>query len=159
MLLGELRSILTNYLNGFLRIDDWGLRIPEATRGELPSSMALDKPANNLVFADSGVGYGNSHQRYVSTTIPFQITYRLDSSYRYIELPRAEAENVLSEIILDLLSFDCLHRDIQELKPTGSVSVAEIKNGDWLIIIEIDFFVKFDASRNKIKSEIFMNLS
>lgn len=158
MLLGELRKVLADRLESFFRIDEWGLGLPASVQNSNnPPSIGLDKPALDLVFDKEGVGYGEEHHRYVSTTIPFRIMYRFDSTYKYRTLPRVAAEDSICQFILNLLATECLHNCIEEVKPSGSVSVAETKNGDWLLIVEIDFFIKFYASQNHELSNTFIN--
>jgi len=158
MLIGELREILKRFIERNFRVDEWGLGLPHScSSSRLYPSIALDKPALDLIFEDKGVGYGESELRQITTKIPFQVIYRFASTYKYSSLPRAEAEDVLNQAILNLIAYDCLHEDLQEINPTGSVSVAEHKNGDWLVIIEIDFAAKFNSSQLREKSKIFNN--
>lgn len=156
MLVGDLRTLLINFLGTNLRIDEWGLGLPQSVRNfNSPPSIGLDKPALDLIFLDDEAGFGESFYKCAETTIPMQVIYRFDNSYKYADLPRAEAENILSGIILKLLACECLHPDIQLIKPAGSVSIAETKSSDWLLIFEIDFFVKFQTSHEQEKSKLF----
>lgn len=153
--IGELRTSFKAYLEKRLRIDYWGLGLPDsASSSDKPPSIGLDKPALDIEFLSSE-GFGKSKTITTETTIPFQIIYRFDSSYSYNQLPRAEAETLLSQILFELQDSICINPDIESLQPSGSVSIAEHKNGDQLIIFEIDIKPQFKSENNPVVSQFF----
>lgn len=155
MQLGELRTLLKNFLSRKLRIDYWGLGLPDSIHSQdKPTSVGLDKPALDIVFTES-VGWGKDRSVTVETTIPFQIIYRFDASYKYHNLPRAEAESILAQILFELQTPSCLSEDISLIEPSGSVSVAEHKNGDQLIIFELDIKTQFLSENNPVVNKYF----
>ncbi|MEW6494508.1 MAG: hypothetical protein AB1589_18625 [Cyanobacteriota bacterium] len=158
MQLGELRGILKSFLAKKLRIDYWGLGLPDSIYSQdKPASVGLDKPALDIVFNGSE-GWGKDRTVVIETTIPFQIIYRFDASYKYQDLPRAEAESVLAQILFELQTPSCLNEDISSIEPSGSVSVAEHKNGDQLIIFELDIKTQFLSENSTILSGYFSNI-
>ena len=153
MNIGELRAILKKWLSSKLRIDIWGLGLPDSVQSDVPPSIGLDKPALDILFEDSG--YGKDRLIVIESTIPFQIIYRFDASWKYDRLPRGEAETLLNQILFSLQAPTCLNEDIELVVPSGSVSIAEHKNGDQLIIFELDIKVKFQSENNPTISKYF----
>ncbi|KYC42064.1 hypothetical protein WA1_18860 [Scytonema hofmannii PCC 7110] len=155
MNIGELRSLFKEYLKSKLRIDRWGLGLPDSIqKSQEPPSIGLDKPALDIEITP-GEGWGESRVSIVTTTIPFQVIYRFDSCYEYERLPRGEAEALLTQILTQLQTPSCLSPDIQQIEPSGSVSIAEHKNSDQLIIFEIDIKVTFESETNRKTSKFF----
>ena len=155
MNIGELRTTLKQFFESKFRIDSWGLGLPDSIHSpDKPTSIGLDKPALDIVFLDSE-GWGKSRIVVIETTIPFEIKYRFDSSYIYERLPRADAESILAQSLFELQTPSCLNQDINSIEPSGSVSVAQHKNGDWLIIFELDIKARFHSENNPIVSNYF----
>lgn len=153
--IGKFRTLLKDWLKTKFRIDRWGLSLPDSINSnKKPTSIGLDKPALDIQI-QPGEGWGESRISIIETTIPFQIIYRFDSSYEYEKLPRAEAETLLTQVLRELQSPLCFHQSIQEIEPSGSVSIAEHKNGDQLIIFELDIKVKLESENNFKKSSFF----
>lgn len=142
----ELRNKLKEWLSGELRIDRWGLNSPESVKDpRSPPSSGFDGKASGYSIA-SFLGVGESGSYLLETTIPFQVTYRFDSSQTYTEIPRAEAEDALAVILLKIESEtnkNCLSPDIESIKSRGSVTVNEQAKSDWLLTFEIEFDVQF----------------
>ncbi|MBD2364527.1 hypothetical protein H6G36_25695 [Anabaena minutissima FACHB-250] len=154
MNIGELRAILKAWLATKLRIDRWGLGLPDSIQdSDRPTSIGLDKPALDINFDNKG--WGQDRLILVETTIPFQVIYRFDSSYQYDLLPRGEAETLLNQMLFELQAPNCLHQDIELVEPSGSVSIAEHKNSDWLLIFELDIKVQFQSESNRINNQYF----
>lgn len=154
MNIGELRDILKSWLSRKLRIDLWGLGLPDSAESrDRPPSIGLDKPALDIVFEDAG--YGRDRLIIIESTIPFQIIYRFDASWKYSQLPRGEAESLLSQILFSVQAPTCLSEDIESITPSGSVSIAEHKNGDQLIIFELDIKVRFQSENIPVVSQYF----
>lgn len=155
--IGELRILLKSFLSRKLRIDYWGLGLPDSVHSQnKPTSVGLDKPALDIVFLESQ-GWGKDKTITIETTIPFQVIYRFDTSYKYEKLPRAEAESILTQILFELQTPSCLSQDINSIEPSGSVSIAEHKNGDQLIIFELDIKTQFLSENNLIVNSYFTN--
>lgn len=150
MSLGELRIFLKNWLSNRIRVDKWGLNLPDSIDAtNKPTSIGLDKPALNISIV-SGEGWGEDKVAIIETTIPFQIIYRFSSAYQYNDIPRAEAETALANLLVEAISPNCLPDYILNLDVSGSVSVAEHKNGDQLLLFEIDFLVKIESTINPV---------
>lgn len=155
MNIGELRATLKTWLATKLRIDRWGLGLPDSIQdSDRPTSIGLDKPALDITFDSKG--WGKDRLILEDTIIPFQVIYRFDSSYQYNDLPRGEAETLLNQILFELQTPNCLSPDIELIDPSGSVSIAEHKNSDWLLIFELDIKVSFQSENNpNIKNKYF----
>lgn len=148
MSVGELRLFLKTWLENRIRIDKWGLNLPDSIDAtNKPTSIGLDKPALNVVVTSSE-GWGEDKVSIIETTIPFQIIYRFSSAYQYSSIPRADAETILANLLIEAASPNCLPGYILSLDVSGSVSVAEHKNGDQLLLFEIDFLAKIESSIN-----------
>jgi hypothetical protein len=157
MNIGELRTSLKKFLQSKLRIDVWGLGLPDSIHSPgKPTSIGLDRPALDIVFLERE-GWGSAQVAITETTIPFEIKYRFDSSHIYETIPRAEAESVLAQVLFELQTPSCLNQDIESIEPSGSVSVAQHKNGDWLILFELDIKAKFHSESNPVISKYFSN--
>jgi hypothetical protein len=145
MSVGELRTFLKSWLSKRIRIDKWGLSLPDSIDAtNKPTSIGLDKPALNISVIKSE-GWGSDKVAVVETTIPFQIIYRFSSAYQYNNIPRADAETLLSNLLIETDGSNCLPSYILSLRMSGSVSVAEHKNGDQLLLFEIDFLARIEA--------------
>jgi hypothetical protein len=150
MSVGDLRIFLKSWLASRVRIDKWGLSLPDSVDSiDSPTSIGLDKPALNIAVLSSE-GWGNDKVAIIETTIPFQIIYRFSSTYDYEGIPRAEAETVLTNLLIEASESNCLPGYILSLNVSGSVSVAEHKNGDQLLLFEIDFLARIESSINLI---------
>jgi hypothetical protein len=150
MSVGELRTFLKGWLANRIRIDKWGLNLPDSIdASNSPTSIGLDKPALNIAVISSE-GWGEDKVAIVETTIPFQIIYRFSSTYNYESIPRADAETILTNLLIEASEPNCLPGYILSLNISGSVSVAEHKNGDQLLLFEIDFLARIESSINSI---------
>jgi hypothetical protein len=146
MSVGDLRTFLKSWLSSRIRVDKWGLSLPDSIDAtNKPTSIGLDKPALNIVVISSE-GWGEDKVAIIETTIPFQIIYRFSSAYQYNSIPRADAETILANLLIETASQNCLPAYILSLDMSGSVSVAEHKNGDQLLLFEIDFLAKIESS-------------
>ncbi|ALF52236.1 hypothetical protein ACX27_04220 [Nostoc piscinale CENA21] len=155
MNIGELRQELKTWLSGKLRIDCWGLGLPDSINSsDKPPSIGLDKPALDITFLESQ-GFGKQRIVTTETVIPFQVIYRFDASWKYDDLPRSDAETILTQILFELQTPSCINFDISQLEPSGSVSIAEHKNGDKLLIFEIDIKAQFPLENTVINTKIF----
>lgn len=150
MSVGELRTFLKSWLSNRIRIDKWGLNLPDSIDfTNQPTSIGLDKPALNITVISSE-GWGEDKTAIIETTIPFQIIYRFSSAYQYNNIPRADAETALSNLLIETDGSNCLPAYILSLQLSGSVSVAEHKNGDQLLLFEIDFLARIESNVNSV---------
>jgi len=144
MIPSQLRAKLKELLSQQLRIDRWGLNSPESIRDlRAPPSAGFDGKASGYSVVEL-LGTGETSSYLLETSIPFQITYRVDNSCTYTGIPRGSAEDVLTAALLKLQAHQsCLSPDIQEIESKGSVIVQEEPKSDWLLIFEIEFNVRF----------------
>ena len=84
----ELRHKLKEWLSSQLRVDRWGLNSPESVKdSRSPPSSGFDGKASGYSIVEM-LGTGESGSYLLETVIPFQITYRFDSSNVYTQIPR-----------------------------------------------------------------------
>ena len=137
-----LRTVLKQWLETQIRIDEWGLNNPESVKDASPPSSALDQAVSKYAI-EQQLGFATASNFVVAATLPFRVIYRFDKGYKYTQIPRGIAESVLVKILTTIKSCPCIAPDILEVDPTGSVVLNEITKGDWLLIFELEFAVKF----------------
>lgn len=144
MLPSELRSVLKNWLSQQLRIDRWGLNSPESVKDlRAPPSSGLDGNTSGYSIVEV-VGTGETSSYLLQTEIPIQVEYRFDSSHSYTTIPRAQAEDKLTYILLNLQAHQtCLSPDIESIEGTGNVLLNEQNKSDWILSFVFQFNVKF----------------
>lgn len=144
MLPSELRTKLKEWLSQQLRIDRWGLNSPESVKDlRAPPSAGLDGNASGYSIVKI-VGTGEASSYLLQTKIPIQVEYRLDSSHSYTTVPRGQAEDKLTYILLNLQAhYSCLSPDIEEIVCTGSVLLNDQNKSDWILSFVFEFNVKF----------------
>jgi hypothetical protein len=144
MLPSELRTKLKEWLSQQLRIDRWGLNSPESVKDlRAPPSAGLDGNASEYSIVKI-VGTGETSSYLLQTKIPIQVEYRLDSSHSYTTVPRSQAEDKLTYILLNLQAhYACLSSDIEEIKCTGNVLLNDQNKSDWILSFVFQFNVKF----------------
>lgn len=149
----QLRQSIRDYFRSNIRIDNLGLNKPESIRDiNKPPSIGIDLSFDNFQIEESfGVGIGKEFN--ISTNIGFQIIFRLDNSYRYTDIPRGIAENVLLSVLLDLNNNDCIDRDINSLDASGKIIVQEESNNDWIIIFDFTLEINFHTSFTELSRE------
>lgn len=142
MLPSELRSVLKQWLSQQLRVDRWGLNSPESVKDlRAPPSAGLDGNASGYSIIKV-VGTGETSSYLLQTEIPVQIEYRFDSSHTYTTIPRSQAEDKLTYILLNLQAHHaCLSPDIEEIEGTGNVLLND--KSDWILSFVFQFNVKF----------------
>lgn len=141
-----LRTIFKTWLNSHLRIDKWGLGLPESMVDLLkPPSLATDRPASEMRVLTAGGGYEEDRLISSAVVLPFHIVYRFDSSITYSEIPLGEAENYLKFILDRIKTSDCFDESIRKIEPTGRVLIGEGANGDRLIKLEIELEIIYDS--------------
>ena len=144
MLPSQLRTVLKAWLSQQLRIDRWGLNSPESIKDlRAPPSSGLDGNTSGYSIVET-IGAGETSSYLLQTEIPIQVEYRFDSSYSYTAIPRSQAEDELTYILLKLQAHKiCLSPDIEIIEGTGNVLLNEQKNSDWLLSFVFQFNVKF----------------
>jgi hypothetical protein len=140
----ELRSVLKEWLSQQLRIDRWGLNSPESVKDlRAPPSSGLDGNTSGYSIVEV-TGTGETSSFLLQTKIPIQIEYRFDSSHSYTTIPRSQAEDKLTYILLNLQAhYACLSPDIQEIESTGNVLLNEQNKSDWILSFVFQFNIKF----------------
>lgn len=149
----QLRESIRQYFKSKIRIDNFGLNKPESIRDmNKPPSIGIDLSFDDFTIEESfGIGIGKEFN--LSTSIGFQIIYRLDNSYRYTDIPRGIAENILLDTLLDLNNNDCIDPDINSLDASGKIIVQEESNNDWLLIFDFNLSITFHASLFELKQQ------
>lgn len=140
----QIRSKLIDWLAENVRVDARGLNLPESIRDfERPPSIGLDLKASEFEL-DTLEQDLNPGEFVVSASIPLQVIYRFDNSYRYTDIPRGLAESILVASILKLIKHPhCIDPDVVSLIARGSVTVREETKGDWLLIISFEIDCNF----------------
>lgn len=145
MTIGKARLYLIDWLSHRMRIDRWGLGLPENVEDDnKPASIGLDKPALNLEIISSE-GWEDGKVCQIAAVLPFQVIYRFSSANTYSQIPRSQAEDLLSNLLIAAKDHNCFPEYFNTVEPSGSVSVAEIKNSDQLLLFEIDFSVVVES--------------
>ena len=138
------REKLKQFLSQQLRVDRWGLNSPESVKNmRAPPSSAFDGKALGFSILET-VGVGEASSYLLETTIPFQIIYRFDSGWNYTQIPRAEAEDALTSILLQIqVHQGCFSPDIYSIECQGNITVNEQSKSDWILTFEIEFKIQF----------------
>lgn len=146
MIPSELRAKLKEWLSQQLRIDRWGLNLPESVKDlRAPPSSGLDGNTSGYSIVEV-TGTGETSSYLLQTKIPIQVEYRFDSSHSYTTIPRSQAEDKLTYILLNLHAhYACLSPDIQEIEGTGNVLLNEQNKSDWILSFVFQFDVKFNC--------------
>lgn len=139
-----IRERLKQWLNQQLRIDRWGLNSPESVKNmRAPPSSGFDGKASGYSILET-IGSGEASNYLLETSIPFQIIYRFDSGWNYTQIPRAEAEDALTAILLQIqVHQGCISPDINAIESQGTVTVNEQAKSDWILTFEIEFKIQF----------------
>lgn len=141
-----LRDIFKTWLAKYLRIDKWGLGLPESMVDLLkPPSLATDRPASEMRVLTASGGYEEDRLISSAVVLPFHIVYRFDSSITYSEIPLGEAENYLKYLLDKIKTSDCFDDNIRKIEPSGRVLIGEGSNGDRLIKMEIELEITYDS--------------
>ncbi len=138
MNVAELREELKNLVASRIRIDGWGVNMPEnEDNPERPASIGLDEPAT-FTREGSLPGQSSPHPVIVTATFPFQILYQFGSYYSYNQIPRGTLEAKLLELEVYLEhELPCLLGNElapDTLKLTSSVAIARAENKSWLAV-------------------------
>lgn len=132
-----IRENLRKLLQGWFRIDSISLNPPESIRdeGNPPSNLIEQSAAIDTISVD---GRGNGAQVINRLNLGYQIIFRCPSYWKYSEIPRGDAENLMSALLAKIhADFDCIHPEILEIKASGVVLVQEETKADWLLVFEL----------------------
>jgi hypothetical protein len=138
MNVAELREELKGLIASRIRIDNWGVNMPENDDNpESPASIGLDEPAR---FSREGLlpGQYSPNPVVVTATFPFQVLYQFGSYYTYNQIPRGvlEAKFLELEVFLEHELPCLLGSELapDSLKLSSSVAIARAENKSWLAV-------------------------
>lgn len=139
----EIRLNLRKLLQEWFRIDTIGLNLPESIRDE-------NKPPSNLIEQSAAIetitvdGRGHGAQVINRINLGHQIIFRCPSHWKYSDIPRGDAENLLSALLSKIhADVDCIHPEILEIKASGVVLIQEEKKADWLLVFELKLTINY----------------